>query len=86
LLFGDEALSLLVDGFQSGRSTTAAASEKTLDAFGSSPISINFDEHVTPFDLDWKTPHAFLGRRSSHCTTLDVEVRAVPRTLDSISL
>src|SRR5216683_1013161 len=49
-------------------------------------ISVNFDEHVTPFDLDWKTPHAGRGRSAKNRTSLDIEVGAMPGTFNGVSL
>src|SRR3972149_1759734 len=43
------------------------------DGFVSSPVLIDLDEHVIPFDLDRKTPHACRRRRASDGPGLDVE-------------
>lgn len=41
----------------------------------SSPVLIDLDKHVIPFDLDRKTLHACRRWRASHGAGLDVEVR-----------
>ena len=47
-------------------------------------MSIDLDEHVIPFDLDRKTPHACPGWRVGNGAGFNVEVRAVPGTLNRV--
>src|SRR6516164_4279109 len=61
----------------------ALAEEETRPA-PAPPRSIDLDEHVVPFDLDGKTPHACRGRRASNGASLDVEVGTVPGTLHGL--